>query len=216
MRELQSEQFPVEYIKNLYGEDDALKKRAREFSRELAKERISLSAVEARMMATIIAAQGSKKFVEIGTLTGYSALWILEAIGDKGHLWTFEKDAAHAQKAREVFAGKSNVTLMEGDAEQTLAQIESFGPFDGIFIDGNKGAYGKYLDWAEKNLRSGGLVIADNIFLGGSVWDSLGDERWSKSVVETMQKVNQRLADRNRYFGAIVPTSEGLFVAIKR
>jgi predicted O-methyltransferase YrrM len=215
MRELETERFPVkEYIEGLYGKDSELKTKAREFSRELSKEEISLSPVEARMMATLIAAHGAKKFVEVGTLTGYSALWILEALGDNGQLWTFEKDAAHAKKAREIFAGKQNVTLVEGDAEATLPTIEKEGPFDGIFIDGNKGAYGRYLDWAEKNLRKGGLIIADNVFLRGAV-HSGQSEAWSKSVTATMRQVNERLADRCKYFGAIVPTSEGLFIATK-
>jgi|SRR6185312_9888228 len=225
MRELGTERFPVkEYIEGLYekseksekggGKDSELKLKAREFSRELSKEQISLSPVEARLMATLIAAHGAKKFVEIGTLTGYSALWILEALGESGHLWTFEKDEAHAGKAREVFSGIKNVTLVEGDAEATLPTISGHGPFDGIFIDGNKGAYGRYLEWAEKNLRKGGVIIADNVFLGGSVHTGQS-EGWSKSVIETMRSVNKRLADRSKYFGAIVPTAEGLFVAVK-
>jgi predicted O-methyltransferase YrrM len=216
MRALTEETFPVkDYIEGLYGADDALKLKAREFSRQLSKERISLSPVEARLLATVIATSGAKKFVEIGTLTGYSALWILDAVGTDGKLWTFEKDAAHAAKAREIFSGKNNVVLMEGDAEETLPKISGDGPFDGIFLDGNKGAYGRYLDWAEKNLRQGGLIVADNVFLGGSVHTGSTDEGWSKSVIETMRTVNRRLADRSRYFGAIVPTSEGLFVAKK-
>lgn len=216
MRELGAEQYPMQtYIEGLYGKDTDLKLRAREFSRLLSKEQISLSAVEARMMAAMIAAHGAKKFVEIGTLTGYSALWILEALGETGKLWTFEKDEAHAKKAREIFSGKKNVVLMEGDAEMTLPTISGEGPFDGIFIDGNKGAYGRYLEWAEKNIRKGGLIIADNVFLGGSVAKDSKDERWSASVIETMRNVNRRLADRSKYFGGIVPTSEGLFIATK-
>lgn len=216
MRAVTEEAFPVkEYIEGLYGSDDALKQKAREFSRQLSKEQISLSPVEARMMATLISANGAKKFVEVGTLTGYSALWILDAIGDDGKLWTFEKDEAHAAKAREIFSGKKNVVLMEGDAEETLPKISSEGQFDGIFIDGNKGAYGRYLDWAEKNVRKGGLIIADNVFLRGAVHTGTSEGSWSKSVIETMRTVNKRLADRSRYFGAIVPTAEGLFVAKK-
>lgn len=203
---------------------------SRNLSNEIQKTPISLSENEARILSTLVASHNCKNFVEIGTLTGYSALWILHALVDGGELFTFEKNDAHAKAALEVFvkvhllseAGKpgfkgKRIHLYEGDAEETLKVIEDKGPFDGIFIDGNKSAYPLYLDWAEANLKKGGIIIADNVFLGGSVWGATTEssQRFGPSQVAAMQSFNQRLADRRKYTSAIFPTGEGLFFAVK-
>jgi predicted O-methyltransferase YrrM len=176
---------------------------------------ISLGDLEAQLMSTLIRSHGCKKFVEIGTLTGASALWILQGLGNDGELWTFEKDVKHADEAKKVLAN-GKVNIITGDAVETLASIEKEGPFDGIFIDGNKGAYGHYLDWAEKNLKKGALILADNVFLRGSVFEEVVESNvFSKKQIEVMRAFNRRLADPSLYAGSIVPTSEGLFIATK-
>jgi predicted O-methyltransferase YrrM len=199
-------------------------KQARQHADRFGKGHISLGDLEAQLMATLIKTHGAKKFVEIGTLTGASALWILQALGEGGELWTFEKDPEHAKAAAEILEGikgvegtmAARVQVVVGDAVETLPGIEKFGPFDGIFIDGNKAAYGQYLDWAEKNVKKGGLILADNVFLRGSVFAGAPpSETFSKKQVEVMRNFNQRLADPNKFAGSIVPTSEGLYIATK-
>jgi predicted O-methyltransferase YrrM len=171
-------------------------------------------------MATLIHSHQCKKFVEVGTLTGASALWILQGLPEGGHLWTLEKDPLHARAAREIFdqyhqvQPSKGIHLIEGDARETLKTIEAEGPFDGIFIDGNKSAYGDYLDWAEAHLKKGALILADNIFLGGSVFTG-NSAQFSKKQIEVMRNFNERLANPEKYFSAIAPTEEGLFVAVK-
>lgn len=216
MRDLTQDQSPQEtYLLNLFPQEPSeLFEKAREESVRLNKAAISLSPGEARLMATLIQSHGCKKFVEIGTLTGASALWILHGMGTKGRLWTFEKDPEHAKAARKILKSFKNADVVEGDAEETLPSIEEEGPFDGIFIDGNKSAYGSYLDWAEKNLKKGALILADNVFLGGGVFTG-NAAKFSKKQIEIMRDFNRRLADPEKYQSAIVPTGEGLFVAIK-
>ncbi len=222
MRDLTQDSSPLEnYLHMLFPtEPSELFEEARSASRELGKAGISLSPHEARLMSTLIGMHGCKKFVEIGTLTGLSALWILQGLKDGGELWTLEKDERHAKIAREIFEKyqetqpNRQVHLLEGDAQKTLADLDGKGPFDGIFIDGNKSAYEAYLDWAEKNVRPGGLIIADNIFLGGAVLTG-NKATFSKKQIDVMKSFNERLADPKRYQSTIIPTSEGLFVAIK-
>ncbi len=223
MRDLSQDSSPLEnYLHMLFPtEPGELFEEAREASRTLNKAGISLSPHEARLMSTLIHMQRCKKFVEIGTLTGLSALWILQGLEEGGELWTLEKDEAHAKIANRIFdryketkTGRK-VHLLEGDAQKTLLTLEDKGPFDGIFIDGNKSAYEVYLDWAEKNVRQGGLIIADNIFLGGAVLTG-NKATFSKKQIDVMKSFNERLADPKRYRGTIIPTSEGLFVAIKQ
>ena len=222
MRDLTSEKRPLDsYLQILFpGEPSDLFRRSREYAQDLGKAGISLGPAEARLMATLIRAHQCKKFVEIGTLSGTSALWILHALGKGGELWTFEKDLDHSKLAKDIFHqhqasnSEQKVYLIEGDARETLKSIESQGPFDGIFIDGPKSAYSDYLDWAEKNLKKGALILADNVFLSGGVFTG-NTATFSKKQIEVMKEFNQRLANPEKYFGAIIPTDEGLFAAIK-
>lgn len=222
MRDLTQNLTPQQsYLHHLFPtEPIPLIQEARAASVSLGKAPISLSPSEARLMSTLIASHQCRKFVEIGTLTGASALWILHGLLPEGELWTFEKDLDHAQLAKNIFLQyeqretSKKVHLIEGDARVTLPLIEQHGPFDGIFIDGNKSAYQSYLDWAEKNLRPGGLILADNVFLGGSVFTG-NAAQFSKKQIEEMKAFNERLADPAKYVSSIIPTGEGLFFAIK-
>lgn len=208
------------YMAQLLKDESALKKQSRQASEELGLARISISPAEAQLVKTLLKMHGAAKFVEIGTLTGLSAQYFFEALPEGGELWTLEKEPRHAEKAREVFSqldqSKKKIHLVVGDAREELPKLEARGPFDGVFIDGNKAAYLDYLLWAEKNLRSGGLILADNVFLSGSVWSATASQRFSEKQVSIMQEFNRRLADPALYEGVIVPTHEGLYVAIKR
>lgn len=209
-----------EYLNSLFANESENKKLSRQFAEELGLARISVSAPEAKLISLLVKLHGCRKFVEIGTLTGLSAQYIFESLPDGGELWTLEKDPAHGEKSAAAFANldqsKKKIHLVMGDAREELEKLSAQGPFDGVFIDGNKAAYMDYLLWAEKNIRSGGLILADNVFLSGSVWGDRSAQKFSDKQVRILQEVNQRLADPNLYEGVIVPTFEGLYVAIKK
>lgn len=219
MRETQSSAQEA-YIQNLLSPEGSLKNQSRQASEELGLARISISPAEAQLVKTLLRLHKTKKFIEIGTLTGLSAQYFFEALPEGGELWTLEKDPRHAQKAQEVFAqldqSKKKIHLVVGDAREELPKLAAQGPFDGVFIDGNKAAYGDYLAWAEQNLRPGGLILADNIFLGGAVWGGSTAQKFSEKQTQVMQKFNQRLADAQVFDSAVIPTFEGLYVAIKK
>ena len=208
------------YISGLYEDETNLKIQSRKAAQELGLARISVSSVEGQIISTLLKLHQSKKCVEVGTLTGLSAQYILEAMPQGGELWTFEKSPEHATQAEKIFAQinqqAKKTHLLVGDAKVELEKINSQGPFDAIFIDGNKAAYGEYLEWAEKNLRVGGLIIADNIFLAGKVWGGEATQKFNDKQIKVMQDFNLRLADKKFYDSAVIPTQEGLFVAIKR
>jgi len=196
---------------------------ARHFSDELNKSQISLSHHEASLVANFLKLNKAKTVVEIGALTGFSALYWAWAVGPEGAVWTLEKDAAHAQKCREI-AEKAKVSLnlsihvVEGDAEVTLNASAGHGipkTVDAVFIDGNKAAYGKYLDWALAHTQSGSVIIADNVFLWGGVW---GDQNSGASPkqIEVMKSVNQILMDPNQFLSFMIPTAEGLLLAVRK
>lgn len=219
MRDLTSN--PKEkYMDSLLAAESKLKIQSRQFAEDLGLSRISISPAEGQLVKTLIRVKGAKKFVEIGTLTGLSAQYIFEALPPGGELWTLEKEPRHGAMAEEIFRqidqSQKKIHLVMGDARLELEKISALGPFDGVFIDGNKAAYFDYLAWAEKNLVAGGLVLADNIFLSGSVWGEATSQKFSEKQIRIMKEFNQRLADPNIFEAAIVPSFEGLYVAIKK
>lgn len=208
------------YMGSLLSKESALKKQSRDFADELGLGRISISPAEAQLIKTLVSLHQTRKFVEIGTLTGLSAQYLFDALPEGGELWTLEKDPRHGVMAEKVFSqidqSKKKIHLVMGDAREELEKLSVQGPFDGVFIDGNKAAYFDYLMWAEKNLRSGGLILADNIFLSGAVWGEATQQKFSEKQIRIMREFNERLANPELYEAAIVPSYEGLYVAIKK
>lgn len=207
------------YIQSLTPVESQTKKLSRQASEDLGLARISVNSAEAQLIKVLLKIHGARKVVEIGTLTGLSAQYILEALPADGELWTLEKNPDHAQKAQDIFSQLTTtqrIHLIRGDAREKLEEISSQGLFDAVFIDGNKAAYGDYLAWAEKNLRAGGLIVADNIFLSGAVWGESLNQNFSAKQIKVMQDFNVRLADSALYDSVVIPTYEGLFVAVKK
>jgi predicted O-methyltransferase YrrM len=209
------------YIESLASEEALSKRQSRIFAEELGLEKICLSPSEGHLLAFLVRLHRCQKFVEIGTLTGLSAQYILEGMDGKGELWSLEKTELHAMKARKALAehpaGK-NVHFLVGDARITLETLKLSGPFDGVFIDGNKAAYGDYLAWAEVNVRTGGVIIADNVFLNGAVWgDNEGQsQKFNDKQVKVMQTFNKRLSDPTLYESVRLPKTEGMHFAVKK
>ncbi len=218
-----SESNRNKYVQNLYQFQNRAYEKAKLESDALNLTGISISTAEALTVQFLLSTWKSLKHVEIGTLTGYSALAAAFAIGNKGQVWTFEKNELHIAAAQRVFdllnsidhPAAAQIHLCAGDAQLELVKIENQGPFDSIFIDGNKAAYGNYLAWAEKNIRKGGLIIADNVFLSGSVYEDVENSKFSSKQIDVLKKFNERLANPQFYRSCLIPTSEGLFVAEK-
>ena len=179
---------------------------------------IQIGRGDGAILALLLGLVGARRAVEIGTLAGYSALWLLEGMPADGRLWTCEADPVAAAAARRVFvrAGVADrVEIVGGEALETLPSIEEHGPFDAVFIDADKRGYPAYLDWALDHLRSGGLVLADNAFLFGRLADEQGSPRASADEIRAMREFHRRLAARCDP-ATVIPTPDGLAVGIKR
>lgn len=158
-----------------------------------------------------------RRAVEIGTLAGYSAIHIAQALPPDGKLYTLEIEPKHAEFARSQFEkhGLANrIELRLGPAIESLNAIAADGPVDMVFIDADKQSYAKYLDWAATNLRPGGVLIADDVFGFGHIADAELPAEWSEEVLG-MRAFNRALADRTDFKTTMLPTSEGLTVAVK-
>ena len=135
---------------------------------------INVAPNQGKFLAMLAQLQKARSILEIGTLGGYSTIWLARALPAGGRLVTLEADPAHAKVARANIenAGLAGVVdLRLGPALETLPQLaaEGLGPFDFIFIDADKPAYPEYFAWAMKLSKRGSLIIADNIVRKGAV-----------------------------------------------
>jgi predicted O-methyltransferase YrrM len=203
-----------DYIRALFGHENAAQKSARA-SLTGTHDSISLHAEEARILQLLIRLGNIRKIVEIGTLGGYSALAMAATLPEDGHLWTLEKDPARAALSRQNTANEKRITLIEGDARETLQRLEPHAPFDMIFIDADKLNYAHYLDWAEVHVRKGGLIVGDNTLLFDAVWMAERPPRVRDTALAAMRDFNRRLADTDKYHGILLPTAEGMTIAQK-
>jgi len=207
----------LDYIRKLYAPQDEL---LTAIDETLSKHdmAIQVGPEEGKMLQLFIGLYGVKTVVEIGTLAGYSAIWMARALPADGHLYTVNKDPQHIALAKKFFALSDvadRITMIEGDARKMLPTINDQGPFDMAFIDADKIHYNEYLDWAEENVRTGGLIVADNTLLFDLVASDTVPENIAPTTYHAMRRFNERLADPERYFSIMFPTKEGLSVAVK-
>ena len=134
-----------------------------------------VSPAQGKLLHLLARISGARHILEIGTLGGYSTIWLARALPQGGRLVTLEADPRHAAVARANItrAGLADrVTLVEGPARETLPGLTDDGPFDFIFIDADKPANPDYLVWAMKLSRPGTIIVADNVVRDGAVADA--------------------------------------------
>lgn len=179
---------------------------------------LQVAAMDARHLQLLSTIVRPQKMIEIGTLFGFSAYFLSLGLAPGGRLYTIEVDERLAGIAKDNLAslGKAEaVEVITGDARERLGQLEAKGPFDIVFIDGDKVSYPHYLKWAAKNLRSGGLLIADNTFAWGYIADSECPEEIREEVV-ALRTFNYVVAHSPMFLTTVLPTAEGLTVAMRR
>lgn len=137
---------------------------------------IDVSAAQGKFLNLLVRITGARRILELGTLGGYSTIWMAQALPADGQLVTLEYEPHHAEVAQRNIAraGLSDrVTIHVGAAAETLPRIaaEKPEPFDLIFIDADKPNNPVYLDWAVKLSRPGTVIILDNVIRDGQVID---------------------------------------------
>jgi predicted O-methyltransferase YrrM len=169
------------YIDNLLAPTDAALEASLAASNAAELPPIQVTASQGKLLHLLARAIGAKKILEIGTLGGYSTIWMARALGADGHLITLEADSKHAEVARRNIAHAGLAEKVEvrlGLAIDTLPQLlaEKKGPFDLIFIDADKQGYPAYLEWSLKLSRKGTLIVADNVVRTGKIVDAKSDD----------------------------------------
>ena len=201
--------------RTFHPEDDVLAEiRARAAAAGLPA--IAVGRMDGLHLEVLARATGARRAVEIGTLGGYSGVCLLRGLAPDGRLDTFEISPHHAEVARASFekAGFADrVRIHVGPALERLAEIEGDGPFDLVFIDADKVGYPAYLDWAERHLRVGGMVLLDNAFAWGEVVDPAQAEH--PDAVRAIAACSERLGQGGRWRATMLPTAEGLAFGVK-
>ncbi|KAI6111244.1 O-methyltransferase-domain-containing protein [Pisolithus sp. B1] len=146
---------------------------ALEHSAEYRLPDISVAASQGKFLKLMALAIGAKRVLEVGTLGGYSTIWIGQGLPEDGELITLEISEVNAKIARDNLAraGIRNARVLVGDANETLASLPTEEPFDLVFIDADKEGYPNYFLEAKRLVRRHGVIIVDNVVRSGRVAD---------------------------------------------
>jgi caffeoyl-CoA O-methyltransferase len=202
------------YIKSLFAQEDRALQQVRTDTPKRGLPAIHITAEEGRFLQFLVRACGAQKVLEIGTLGGYSGIWIARGLTLNGKLITLEINPVHAEIAAEHFAlagVDDRVDIRVGDAHQTLRQLTNEEPFDFIFIDADKTSYPDYFEWALEHTRPGAIIAAHNAFGSGAI---IGGDIQNQYTA-LMGKFNRRLAHESHLISTIFPAGDGTLVAVK-
>jgi predicted O-methyltransferase YrrM len=203
-----------DYIAGLFSAEDELLASLREEADRTGLPPIAISADEGRLLQVLLKAIKATRVLEVGTLGGYSAICMARALPAEGRLLSIEIEERHATFARRYIDRAElgdRIEVRVGRALDVLPSLDGE-RFDAIFLDADKEPLPTYFDWALRLVRAGGLIIADNALWGGRVYD--GDE--SDERTRGVREFNRRIATDPRVLGIIVPTHDGVAVAVVR
>lgn len=195
------------YLAGLLGPPDPVLDAALADSAAAGLPAINVSPTQGRLLQLLARMQGTRNILEIGTLGGYSTIWLAQALPTGGRLITLEFDPKHAEAARANLARAGLTAVVElrvGRALDTLPQLaaEGRGPFDLIFIDADKPGTADYFVWALKLSRRGSVIIVDNVVRKGAVADAASDD----PNVQGMRRFLDVLAAEKRVNATVIQT----------
>ncbi|MFI4873122.1 MAG: O-methyltransferase [Phycisphaerales bacterium JB061] len=182
------------YIEALFHEHDPILEAALKASDEAGLPEIQISPSQGRYIYLLAKLIGARRILEIGTLGGYSTIWLARALPSGGRLVSLESEKKHADVARRNIAHAKlddKVEVRVGTALKTLPEFQGQALFDMVFIDADKNNYPGYLDWALKLTRPGGLILADNVVRAGNVIDINSDDPNVLGVREFNEKLSK-------------------------
>jgi caffeoyl-CoA O-methyltransferase len=200
-----------QYLSEHYWSEDDLLREVRS-DIEQRGPAIQVSAEAGRLLALLVRAAGAMRVLEVGTLFGYSGIWMARELGPGGHMDTIEIVKMHADAAEHWFerAGLADtVTVHRGAGLDVLATLP--GPYDVAFIDADKRTYPEYIRLSLERLRPGGIVIADNAIRRGRIVQAGGD-----ADMEGTRAMHDMLGGDSSLVSTTVPVGDGLAIAVKR
>jgi predicted O-methyltransferase YrrM len=195
------------YINDLLVPSDPVLEAALRASTEAGLPQIAVSPAQGKLLHLLARIQGARHILEIGTLGGYSTIWLARALPDGGRLITMELDPKHAEVAQANIARAglaARVDLRVGPALETLPRLaaENPDPFDLVFIDADKANIPDYFVWALKLCRRGSVIIVDNVVRNGAVIDPANTD----PSVQGVRRFNEILSGEARVSATTIQT----------
>lgn len=196
-----------EYVDGLLIPADPVLEAARKASEDAGLPVIAVTASQGRLLQLLVKMLGARRVLEIGTLGGYSAIWMARALPADGQLVTLEFEPKHFEvaKANIARAGLSErVDQRLGAALDTLPKLEAegAGPFDFVFIDADKENCAPYLAWAVRLSRPGSVIVVDNVIREGEVANAESTD----AMVQGIRRFNEAVAAESRVTATTVQT----------
>jgi predicted O-methyltransferase YrrM len=195
------------YIADLLAQPDEALEHALEASDAAGLPAIAVSAAQGKFLQLVARICGARRILEIGTLAGYSTIWLARALPKDGRLVSLELDPKHAEVAQANFARAGLGDIVEirvGPAIEALPVIaeEDGGPFDLIFIDADKPTIPDYFKWSLQLSHPGTIIVVDNVVREGAVIDAESEDASVKGV----RKLNDMLAAEPRVSATVLQT----------
>jgi caffeoyl-CoA O-methyltransferase len=209
-----------DYINRLVTREDETLLAVEKSIKEENMPQISVSPSQGKFLQVLAKLINAKKILEMGTLAGYSTIWMARALPKGGKLVSLEYDPHHAAVAKKNIerAGVGHlVEIKIGKALDILPKLKTEGaqPFDMIFIDADKPPYLEYFEWAIKLSRPGTLIVADNVIREGKILDAKTDD----PMVIGVDRLNRSLEHDTRVTASIIQTvgtkqHDGMVIAV--
>ena len=193
------------------GDDDFLRQ-LKQAAAEAGIPKIWIGPAQASFMQIVLKLHRATEVVEVGTLAGYSAISMARALPEDGHVHTIELEPKHADFAEDWIARSdvsSKITVHRGAGSDVLASLPPLSA-DALFLDADKSGYPAYLAEGLRILRPGALVMADNAFAFGQLFDEHPTDREAGAV----RAFNDLMARQPRIHGCIVPLGDGMWVGV--
>jgi predicted O-methyltransferase YrrM len=192
-----------EFLDDTVLDDDPVLSAALEASDAAGLPKIAVSAQQGKFLSLLAAATGARRILEIGTLGGFSTIWLARGAGPDGRVTTLEYEPTHAEVARANIdrAGLADrVEVVVGAALDTLPSVTG-GPFDLVFIDADKENNPGYLEWAVKLTRPGSVIVVDNVIREGAILSPGQDP-----VLQGARKVLELMGEHPQLDTAVLQT----------
>jgi predicted O-methyltransferase YrrM len=207
-----------DYVLSASLRESPLLARLREETSKMPDAGMQISPEHGQFMALLIEIMGARRVVEVGTFTGYSALWMASALPPDGRIICCDINPQTTAVARRYWqeagvAGKIDLRL--GPAAETLGGLLEAGEggrFDFMFIDADKTGYDAYYELGLKLLRVGGVMAIDNVLWGGAVTD----EKDKSDDTRAIRAINEKIRADDRVGACLLPIGDGLTLARRR
>lgn len=204
-----------DYIRNTLSDKEGLLKELEEYAKEYNVPIVHKEVSD--FLKVLLKVQRPKRILEVGCAIGYSSILFATVLDKDVEIITVERNEKMIEKAKENIkkAGlENNITILEGDAEELLNQVE--GEFDMIFLDAAKGQYKLFYDMIIDKLKVDGLLISDNILYKGMVAHDSYVIRRKKTIVKRMRSYLDYICNCDYLDTSIIPIGDGVTLSYKK